>query len=97
MTETHPKSFFKGDILDSKKKAVVVNLARAGTLPSYVCYQTLNFLLDPKGVRQDHIMIARATSEQGKVEGANLGSFKIGGGVNLTQMRLSMPYASIGV
>lgn len=82
MTSVHPGKLYRGALIQGDQPAVVVNLARAGTLPSYVCYQNLNFVLNPSLVRQDHIMAARVTNAQGAVTGTDFGASKIGGSID---------------
>ena len=82
MATSHPtEGIWKGEIIDPQTPVVSVNLARAGTLPSHVCYNALNYLMDPKRVRQDHISIARVTDSQNQVTGSQVTGHKIGGGV----------------
>jgi len=47
-------------------------------MPSQVVYDLLNDLLDPAGVRQDHLFMSRATDAQGRVTGATWHDAKIG-------------------
>src|SRR5689334_5512611 len=55
MAEMHPnEGVFHGELIDPEQPVVCVNLARAGTFPSHICYNALNYFLDPKLVRQDH-------------------------------------------
>lgn len=82
MTSYYPDQKFEGPILDPNQRAVCVNLARAGTLPSHICYDHLNFVLDPEGVRQDHVFAARVTDKEEKVTGTSLGTAKIGGDID---------------
>ena len=70
-----------GEILDPDVRAVTVNIARAGTLPSQVCFDFLNKTLEPQGVRQDHVIMARTTDDEGRVTGSHFGDSKIGGDV----------------
>ena len=82
MSTMHPiEGVFHGELVDPEQPVVTVNLARAGTFPSHICYDALNYVLDPKVVRQDHISINRATDAAEKVIGANIAGHKIGGGV----------------
>ncbi|HTL12669.1 MAG TPA: uracil phosphoribosyltransferase, partial [Bdellovibrionota bacterium] len=54
MAEFHPKEgYYRGTVVDPSTRAVTVNLARAGTIPSAIVYRELNYLLNPEGVRQD--------------------------------------------
>ncbi|MGZ3687775.1 MAG: uracil phosphoribosyltransferase [Bdellovibrionota bacterium] len=82
MAAAHPEGVFQGPILDSEVPVVSVNLARAGTLPSHVCYTALNYFMNPKKVRQDHISIGRTTDQQEKVTGSHVSGHKIGGDVD---------------
>jgi uracil phosphoribosyltransferase len=70
---------FVGRLIDPAQTAVSVNLARAGTFPSHICYNSLNYILNPQNVRQDHISINRATDSAEKVVGTNIAGHKIGG------------------
>jgi len=81
MAAISPYGVWTGEILDPDTRAVSVNIMRAGTLPSQVCYDFLNKTLTPKLVRQDHVVMSRVTNEQGKVTGSTFGDSKIGGDV----------------
>jgi len=76
------EGFFEGPAIDTSTKVVCASLLRAGSLPTYVCYQELNRLLDPKNVRQDHITISRQTDSNHKVTGSKIISYKIGGPID---------------
>ena len=82
MSTTHPEGHFESPILDPSVPVVSVNLARAGTLPSHVCYTSLNYFMDPRKVRQDHISIARQTNDSQKVTASAVSGHKIGGPVD---------------
>lgn len=82
MTSTYSDQKYKGLLIDPSQKAVCVNLARAGTVPSHVCYEHLNYILDPEGVRQDHVFASRITNSEDTVTGTSLGNTKIGGGID---------------
>ena len=73
---------FRGTIIDRDAPAVVVDIARAGILPSQVCYDTLNSILNPAVVRQDHLIVARTTNAGDQVTGAAISGRKIGGPVD---------------
>jgi uracil phosphoribosyltransferase len=47
-------------------------------MPSQIVYDLLNTVLDPEGVRQDHLFMSRATDAQGRVVGATWHDAKIG-------------------
>ncbi len=81
MFESTERAVWTGDVLDGSVRAVTVNIARAGTLPSQVVFETLVHLLRPEQVRQDHVYMARVTDAQGCVTGVSMAGSKIGGGV----------------
>ena len=58
---------------------IVVDVARAGILPSMVVYDALNHFLDARGVRQDHIVMSRTTDAKGAVTGVTMSSSKVAG------------------
>jgi uracil phosphoribosyltransferase len=82
MIDTNPRGIFHGEGIDPAVRAVTVNIARAGTLPSMVTYDLLNELLEPRLVRQDHIIMSRMLDEAQHVVGAGVGGAKIGGDVD---------------
>lgn len=79
MTESHPDQLLSGKRLKKEQRAIVVNLARAGTYPSHVCFDTLHYALNAAGLRQDHIFAARMTDGSNQVTGTEIGATKIGG------------------
>ena len=50
MKKYHKEGVFKGNIIKQDTPCVVVDLARAGTYPSHVCFLNLNFLKDIKAI-----------------------------------------------
>lgn len=82
MIEHTPKGIYQGEVIDPDIRAVSVNIARAGTLPSQVTYDMLNEVLTPRLVRQDHIIMSRMLDNQEHVVGSNIGGSKIGGDVD---------------
>lgn len=81
MSQKYPNVMLETVVLDKNQRAVSVNLARAGTLPSHVCYTFMNYVLNPDLVRQDHITAARKTNENNQVIGTSFTGSKIGGDV----------------
>jgi uracil phosphoribosyltransferase len=81
MATMHPEGIYQGPLINPEIPVVTVNLARAGTLPSHICYTALNYFMNPQTVRQDHISIGRMTDEQHKVTGSAVSGHKIGGTV----------------
>jgi uracil phosphoribosyltransferase len=82
MAALSPLGVWTGEILDPDVRAVSVNIMRAGTLPSQVCFDFLNKTLTPRGVRQDHVVMSRLVDDAGRVKGSHFGDSKIGGDVD---------------
>ncbi len=95
-TQTRMQSDLTAECLSPETKAVTVNLARAGTYPSHICYEYLHWFLNPDHVRQDHIFAARKTNSDDVVTGTNLGSFKIGGSISDSYVIFPDPMGATG-
>ena len=96
MTNDHPKVFLHGQRLAQNQKAVCVNLARAGTYPTHLCYDFLHEALPALNLRQDHIFAARITNLQHHVTGTALGTAKIGGDVENAHVIFPDPMGATG-
>ena len=97
MAAMHPvEGVFEGPMIDADVPSVCVNLARAGTVPSHICYSALNYFLNPKTVRQDHISIARQTDAAEKVTGSQVSGHKIGGDVDGAMVLFPDPMGATG-
>lgn len=81
MSKYHPTVQLKGQRISANQRAIVVNLARAGTHPSHICYEFLHHFLRAELIRQDHIFAARQVDQSEHVTGTSLGATKIGGDV----------------
>ncbi len=78
MVASSPQAVVRSTGLAPHTRVVTVGIARAGTVPSQVVYESLNDLLDPACVRQDHLFMSRVTDAAGKVTGAAWHDAKIG-------------------
>lgn len=96
MLAYHKEGEFKGLVVDPRTKVVCVNLARAGTVPSQICFDSFNYILQPQGVRQDHIAINRKVDANEQVVGTNLGGLKIGGEVADSYVVVPDPMGATG-
>ncbi len=97
MAPLHPKEgVYRGEVIVRDQPAVVVDIARAGIIPGLVFYNRLNYLLEPAGVRQDHIFMNRVTDESGQVIGVNLSGSKIGGSIDGSTLIIPDPMAATG-
>ncbi|XGC80277.1 uracil phosphoribosyltransferase [Bdellovibrio bacteriovorus] len=96
MNEYHPDVKLKTSRIAPEQKAVTVNLARAGTYPSHICYNFLHYALPALNIRQDHIFSARVTNNKEIVTGAEFGGMKIGGDVKNAHVIFPDPMGATG-
>lgn len=96
MKQFHGEAEYEGEIVDPEVPCVSVDLARAGTFPSHLCYNKLNYLMNPQLVRQDHFYVARATDEKGQVNGVTVAGSKIGGDVDTAIVLFPDPMGATG-
>ncbi len=96
MADAHPGGVFRGKVFERDTSVVCVDVARAGILPSQVCFELANTLLEPSGVRQDHIVMARTVDESGAVVGADLSGAKIGGPIDGRHVLFPDPMGATG-
>jgi uracil phosphoribosyltransferase len=96
MIDSTPRGYYEGEIISPETSAVCVDIARAGTYPSHVCYEFLNYLLHPENVRQDHLQMNRVTNEAQQVTGVALHGAKIGGPVRDRFVLLPDPMGATG-
>jgi len=82
MVATSPEAVYRGVAMDRSIKVVTVGIARAGTVPSQILYEMLNEVLDPSGVRQDHLVMSRVTDAEGHVTGTTFLGAKTGSDVD---------------
>lgn len=87
---------YVGEIFNDEQRCVSVALARAGILPSHLCYEKLNYLIRPELVRQDHFYISRSTDESGVVNGVSVAGSKIGGSVTDSIVFIPDPMGATG-
>jgi uracil phosphoribosyltransferase len=96
MAESHPEGIYQGPIIDPETPVVSVNLARAGTLPSHICYTALNYFMNSRLVRQDHISIGRTINADHQVTGSAVAGHKIGGPVDDSLVLFPDPMGATG-
>lgn len=96
MIDATPNGVWHGEIIHQSTSAVVVALARAGLLPSQVTFDFLNQVLEPSGVRQDHLALGRTIDVEGRVTGAGLYASKIGGTVDGAIVLIPDPMGATG-
>lgn len=92
MADTHgERGFYRGPMFDPHTKIVVVDVIRAGIVPSQVCFELLTPVLSEQNVRLDHLTMARQSDAHGHVVGVDLSGSKIGGRVEGSIMILPDP------
>ena len=96
MADVTPAGVYHGDLLDRSTRAVTVNVARAGAIPSQTVFDLLNDALDPRQVRQDHIIMSRMLGNDEQVVGAGIGGMKIGGDVEGVFLLFPDPMGATG-
>ncbi len=96
MKEFHPEGEYNGEIINDSHKCVVVDLARAGIIPSQLIYNELNYIFNPKNVRQDHFYAARRTNALGEVVGVDISGSKIGGDIEDSYVIFPDPMGATG-
>ncbi len=97
MAEKHPREgVYRGTVLDPKTRVVVVDVIRAGIVPSQTCFEMLTSVLPPENVRLDHLNLARISNAAGQVTGVDLSGSKIGGSVEGAILLLPDPMGATG-
>lgn len=96
MEQHVPGAAYEGVILDPSARVVLVDVARGGMIPSYVCQRELHQVLDPDVVRVDHLYMQRVTGEDGRVTGVRTSGSKIGGPVAGATLIVPDPMGATG-
>lgn len=82
MIDYNEAARFETMLIDPNSRVVLVDLARAGMLPSMVCFEYFNYVMNPDNVRLDHIFINREVDKDNHVIGSNVSGHKIGGDID---------------
>jgi uracil phosphoribosyltransferase len=97
MIASTPRGVYVGQTVEPRTRAVVVDVARAGTLPALVVYEALNHVLDPRGVRQDHVVMSRTTDQEtGRVTGVTMTGSKVAGDAAGAMLLIPDPMGATG-
>jgi uracil phosphoribosyltransferase len=96
MHAEHSEGIYHGQCIDKDQRVVIVDLARAGILPSHRFYSGLHQVLNPEGLRQDHVVASRTTDEEGRVSGVRFDGSKIGGPIEDATVIFPDPMAATG-
>ena len=97
MVADHPvEGVYRGTVLDPRTRVVIVDVIRAGIVPSQTCFEMLTSVLPPENVRLDHLTLARVSDAHGHVVGVDLSGSKIGGSVEGSILLLPDPMGATG-
>lgn len=97
MADGHPeRGVYRGPVFDDSASIVVVDIIRAGIVPSQVCFELLTAVLSERCLRLDHLTMARQSDEKGQVIGVDLSGSKIGGKVEGSILILPDPMGATG-
>lgn len=96
MQEHTPLAEMEAEGFDPQLRAVVVDIMRAGILPSQICFESLHDALPPEQIRQDHILMNRETNEKGEVIGVRISGHKIGGSIADSYVFIPDPMGATG-
>lgn len=96
MRAHNKEAVYQGEAILPRQQVVVVDIARAGILPSARLYSGFHHILDPDCIRMDHVFMNRATNEKGEVIGVNFSGSKIGGPVAGRTVIIPDPMAATG-
>lgn len=96
MIATTPLGVYRGAATDPTTRVVCVDIARAGMLPASICFDAVNHVLDPAGVRQDHLIMNRVVDAAGCVVGARIFGEKTGGDVDGRVLLFPDPMGATG-
>ena len=97
MADAHPKEgVYRGPVLDPATQVVIVDIVRAGIVPSQTCFEMLCSVLPSENVRLDHLSMQRVADEEGHVVGVDLTGSKIGGQVEGSILLLPDPMGATG-
>ncbi len=96
MSGLEPRARYTGAVLDTGHPVVIVDVARAGIIPSLVFQHELLDVLDAAAVRVDHLYMQRTTDDDGHITGVDLSGSKIGGRVDEVTLVIPDPMGATG-
>lgn len=97
MATQHPQAgVLNGEFLDPAMRVVIVDVVRAGILPSQICFERLASVLPDECLRLDHLTMARIADASGHVARVDLSGSKIGGTVEGATLIVPDPMGATG-
>ena len=95
MTKTHPEKFLSINKF-TEQNITIINLLRAGALPSYACFDILNDMIDSRLIKIDTIMAERIVNENNQVIGTDFKASKISNLFNNEILLIPDPMGATG-
>lgn len=97
MAAQHPEAgILRSEFLDPAMRVVIVDVVRAGILPSQICFERLASVLPDDCLRLDHLTMARIADASGHVARVDLSGSKIGGSVDGATLIVPDPMGATG-
>ena len=96
MQATTPAAIWRGELLAPAPRVVVVDIARAGTLPAQTVFEVLCRLVGAAGIRQDHLLMNRVHNAAGQVVGVDVLGSKASGPVADALLIIPDPMGATG-
>lgn len=96
MTSYHGDQKLQTSLFMANQKAVCVDIARAGMIPSQIFFDQLNGFANPEGIRQDHFFAARMTNHLNQVTHTEVNTLKAGGSIQDAIVFLPDPMGATG-
>ena len=96
MENVHPGTAIAGELFARDTRVVIAAIARAGLLPAARCHDRLMELLDPEGIRIDHLFMSRRSSATGEIVGVECRGTKIGGDLENKFLLIPDPMGATG-
>ena len=86
----------EGEFIGEGTLVAIAAIARAGTLPAHRCFERLCDVLDPAGIRVDHLFMSRRLSATREVVGVDCRGTKIGGPLDDRYLVIPDPLGGTG-
>jgi len=96
MAAHNDRGIWQGQATRSDEPVVVVDIARAGTVPAQTVYDRLTDMFPPDAIRQDHLVMARQVDAQAQVVGAHIQAQKTDGGAPGATVLIPDPMGATG-
>jgi uracil phosphoribosyltransferase len=96
MAAHNDRGIWQGCASRDDQPVVVVDIARAGTVPAQTVYDRLTDMFPPDAIRQDHLVMARQVDAHGQVIGAQIQAQKIDGAAAGATVLIPDPMGATG-